>query len=127
MAKDPRLGVHGDLLTKVGKVLAAMEALGFPMRICQGVRTVAEQKALYAQGRTAPGSVVTNCDGVLRPSNHQARADGFGHAVDCCFTQGDPFGEGQPWSVYGAAAKAVGLKWGGDFKTITDRPHVEIP
>jgi len=118
-------GLHPQLIEKVSKVLAAMGALGFPMRICQGVRTAAEQQALYAQGRTAPGHIVTNCDGVKTKSNHQAQADGYGHAVDCCFVGADPWTG--PFEVYGAAGQALGLRWGGTFSSLPDRPHLELP
>lgn len=120
-------GLHPDLRTRVDKVLAAMAALGFPMRVCQGVRTVPEQQALFAQGRTAPGEIVTNCDGVKNKSRHQLASDGFGHAVDCCFTTGKPFGETQPWRAYGECGTALGLYWGGFFKSLpADRPHLEL-
>ena len=126
---DIRVGVHPTLLTKIDHVLAAIAALGFPMRICQGVRTVDQQQALYAQGRTTPGPIVTKADGIHTLSNHQAKADGFGHAVDCCFMT-DPFGEHQPWNAYGAMVEAMGLTWGGgaDFlkSGINDRPHAEL-
>lgn len=120
-------GIHPALKAKVTQVLTAMAALNHPMRVCQGVRTAAQQEALYAQGRTAPGRIVTNCDGVKRKSNHQEYPDGYGHAVDCNFLTGDPFGETQPWSLYGAAVKAVGLIWGGSWTTFQDRPHAELP
>lgn len=38
------------------------------MRVCQGLRTTAQQQAAYAEGRTAPGRVVTNADGVHHKS-----------------------------------------------------------
>lgn len=125
MASSGSGELHPQLANKVNRVLAAMAALGFPMRICQGVRTLADQQALYAKGRTTPGPIVTNCDGVTRKSNHQPRADGFGYAVDCCFVGADPWTG--PWEVYGACGKAVGLTWGGNFKTLIDRPHLELP
>jgi hypothetical protein len=37
----------------------AENTLGITLRIVQGLRTFAEQDALYAQGRTAPGNIVT--------------------------------------------------------------------
>jgi peptidoglycan L-alanyl-D-glutamate endopeptidase CwlK len=117
-------GIHASLVVKVNRVLAAMLALGYPMRICQGVRTVAQQQVLYAQGRTTPGAIVTNCDGILKKSRHQLASDGFGHAVDCCFVAKDPWVG--PWKVYGEAGKASGLLWGGDFKSPIDRPHLEL-
>ncbi len=49
----------------------------FDCTITYGVRTTEEQQALYARGRTEPGGIVTNCDGVIAKSNHQG-----GFAVD---------------------------------------------
>ncbi len=120
-------GLSPDLLDKLGRVMAAMAALGHPMKVVQGLRTVEQQQVLYAQGRTAPGKIVTNCDGIKNKSNHQAAADGFGHAADCAFDDPDPFGEKHPWRAYGACAVASGLVWGGDWKPpLIDRPHVEL-
>ena len=119
-----------------------MAALGFPMRVTEGLRTIARQQTLYAQGRTSPGKIVTNCDGVSKKSRHQAASDGLGHAVDCAFIGIDPFGEKlepgeklpadrQPWAAYGAAVQAVGLVWGGGPSFLkaglNDRPHAELP
>lgn len=117
--------LHPDVLEKIHRVLAAMAALGFPMRICQAVRTLAEQQALYAQGRTAPGKIVTHADGIISKSNHQVQSDGKGHAVDCCFVTGDPFGEKQPWSLYCLMVDTVGLHSGVHFPS-PDRPHAEL-
>lgn len=116
--------VHPELAQRVRRVLSAMAVLGFPMTITDGNRTVQQQQALYAKGRTRPGAIVTNADGVRAKSNHQD-----GRAVDCTFldASGRPhWPENGPWSAYGACAKAVGLKWGGDFKSMSDKPHIEL-
>lgn len=121
-------GVHPDLVARLTRVLASMEALGFPMRVTDGVRTAAEQQVLYAKGRTTPGPIVTYADGVRKTSNHQPQADGFGHAVDCTFLQdGKPSWDARlPWPCYGEALKAVGLRWGGSFANLHDLPHAEL-
>ena len=126
------VNLHPDLVAKLTRVFAAMHALGYPMRLIEGVRSAERQQALYAQGRTKPGKIVTNCDGVVKKSNHQAKDDGFGHAVDCAFLD-DPhtprdetYDESMPWNAYGALAEAVGLAWGGRWKDPYDRPHVEL-
>lgn len=133
------IGVHPVLVEKVARILDAMQALGFEMGVTAGVRTVAEQQALYAQGRTAPGDVVTNADGITHKSNHQPHDDGFGHAVDCAFILdlnadgivqlNEPFtwDAHRRWSLYGAMAEALGLTWGGRWQSIVDLPHVELP
>jgi peptidoglycan L-alanyl-D-glutamate endopeptidase CwlK len=122
-------GVHPVLTDKVTRMLHALAELGFPMMVTDGVRTLAQQQALYAQGRSKPGKIVTNADGVRVKSNHQPKPDGYGHAVDCCFlVDGKPSWDGTlPWKLYGEMAKALGLSWGGDWKSITDKPHIEMP
>lgn len=122
-------GVHPLLLEKVGKVLAAMEALGFSMVVTDGLRTVEQQRALYAQGRSAPGHIVTYADGTEKRSNHQPKIDKLGHAVDCCFlVNGKPSWDvSLPWKAYGALGEALGLTWGGSFANLHDLPHLELP
>src|SRR6478736_3448878 len=44
-------------------ITEAEEALNITLRIVQGLRTIEEQDALYAQGRTIPGKVVTKAKG----------------------------------------------------------------
>jgi peptidoglycan L-alanyl-D-glutamate endopeptidase CwlK len=117
------------LIDRVSRVFDAMAALGFSMMVTDGVRTEARQRALYAQGRTEPGPIVTKADGIVKKSNHQVKDDGMGHAVDCCFVvDGEPSWDArEPWAAYGACAQAVGLKWGGSWESLHDLPHVELP
>lgn len=126
---DKWTGLHPVLVRRLRLVHAAMAALEFPMLLTDGVRSEAEQRALYAIGRTKPGRIVTNADGVQVRSNHQARGDGFGYAADCCFlVNGRPDWSGHlPWETYGACARAVGLRWGIRVGSWIDRPHVELP
>lgn len=124
---DLTVGLHPDLQTKIAAVLLVMARAGHPMRICQGVRTTAEQQALYARGRTEKGPKVTNADGVRSKSRHQPQADGLGHAVDCCFLGPDPFDDDHNWTLYGDTAQDHGLVWGGAWSRFPDRPHVELP
>lgn len=103
-----------------------MEKADHDLFVVEGLRSVARQQALYAQGRTQPGSIVTNCDGVHAKSNHQAHDDGFGWAADIAFATEKPFGPTNPWQTLGEAAESVGLVWGGRFHII-DLDHVELP
>ena len=70
---------------------------------------------------------MTQADGELHRSNHQPHADDWGHACDLAFVvDGKPsWDEALPWACYGAMARAIGLKWGGDWQT-PDRPHIEL-
>lgn len=105
--------------------------------IVQGVRTAAYQNELYQQGRTKMGKIVTNCDGYKNKSNHQAKQDGYGHAID--FAIYDPSIAGKiDWdttSKYKAVAEHIkaiakenniNVQWGGDWKKFKDYPHIEL-
>ncbi|WP_313636737.1 M15 family metallopeptidase [Paenibacillus sp.] len=106
-------------------------ALGIPIIVTQGLRTFAEQNALYEQGRTKPGSKVTNARG--GHSNHN-----FGVAIDFALltnegravswdTKLDDNRNGKAdWNEVVALAKALGFTWGGDWKTFLDLPHFEM-
>ncbi len=120
-------GVHPQLVTNVTRICAAMNALGVVMIVTDAVRTVKQQQALYAQGRTKPGAIVTQLDGVTKRSNHQLHPDGFGHAVDLCFwVDGKPsWAEVNPWDLYGCMVRQQGMLWGGDWHN-PDRPHIEM-
>jgi peptidoglycan L-alanyl-D-glutamate endopeptidase CwlK len=121
-------GLHPVLVRRVLLVHRALLELGFPMVLTDGVRTTEQQQALYAVGRTKPGQIVTQADGVRVKSNHQIKEDGFGWAADNCFlVQGHPsWNDDLPWEAYGACAEAVGLRWGGRWTTMRDRPHLEL-
>lgn len=120
-------GLHPVLAARLQKVLNAMMQSGHPMFITQGLRSDAEQIRLYAIGRTVKGLKVTNADGVTHRSKHQAQSDGLSHAADCAFVGPEPFADEHPWQLFGAIAQDCGLIWGGNWKHMADRPHVELP
>ena len=103
--------------------LTDAHAAGYKVVITSGRRTMAEQAALYAQGRTTSGSVVTKA----QPGDS---AHNFGLSFDFAFanTLGQPtWPENGPWAEVAAIGKKLGLEWGGDWKSFKDRPHLELP
>lgn len=125
-------GVHPYL---IHVLCHAIRTTPVDFTITDGVRTTAEQQALYAQGRTKPGNIVTNADGVRSKSNHQAKADGFGYAVDLYpYVNGavDVNDRGGNLTRIAAHIKSVAtqlgyrVEWGGDWKGLVDRPHFEL-
>lgn len=86
-----------------------------------GVRTFDEQAAIYAQGRTKPGKIVS--DAQPGESPHQ-----YGCASDWIFWDGAQpvwLGASDPrWQVYFDACDKVDAKKGHDFG---DNPHNELP
>ena len=121
---------------------AAITDSPFDFRITDGARTAEEQFALYQIGRSKPGRIVTNCDGKRAKSNHQIKADGYGHAVDIfpCgvvengvyrkFTSEEGYDEKKLKLIANhilevAKSKNVNIEWGGNWK-MKDTPHFEL-
>ena len=88
-------------------------------------RSVQEQQQLYAQGRTRPGLIVTQVDGVTKLSNHNYAP---ARAIDFCVTWGGKVSwQADDYGVAGPYFEAEGLVWGGSWPTFKDWPHVEMP
>jgi len=93
---------------------------GIQIKVISGLRTYAEQNALYAQGRTQPGRKVTNARGGY--SNHN-----FGIAFDVGVFEGTRYlGESPKYKAGGALGMELGLEWGGSWKSIVDEPHFQL-
>lgn len=118
----PRLaGVHPILIGKAMAMIRLAADDGYTIRVTQGLRTFAEQDALYAQGRTRPGPRVSNA-----PAG--ASAHNYGAAVDVAFLVSGKLS----WDValyknLGPWIKRVGgLEWGGDWSKFKDYPHIQL-
>lgn len=116
--------LHPELQKKLQKLVKQCEANGLKIGISECLRSTKEQDDLYAQGRTKPGRIVTNAKGSTYSSMHQ-----WGVAFD--FYRNDGKGayntSGKFFEKVGAIGKAIGLEWGGDWKSIKDMPHFQLP
>lgn len=119
---------HADLIRVCERALAAGE---IDFTIVSGHRSVEEQQKLHAQGRTEPGPIVTQVDGIHRKSRHNADPS---EAVDIApYVNG-----GIAWDDIGlfdrlavlmksaAEAEGVAIEWGGDWNSFKDRPHFQL-
>jgi peptidoglycan L-alanyl-D-glutamate endopeptidase CwlK len=138
---DKLKGVHPDL---VKVITEAIKDSPIDFTIFSGVRSLQEQKDLYALGRTKVnpdgkskskpfGNIVTKADGVKNKSNHQVKSDGLGHAIDFV-----PYVNGAlDWNNESnfinianhikevAKNLNVNIGYGGDWK-FRDLPHFEL-
>lgn len=114
----------GDLSTAVqGKCNRfAVECLksGIDILITSTYRDKESQDALYAQGRTEPGNIVTNAKG--GQSFHNWRV-----AFDVVpLINGKPvWNDDTLWLSIGHIGKVCGLEWAGDWKKFTEKPHFQ--
>ena len=120
MSRDLAL-LHPRLQAILPRIKAECEAQALPVLWTDGMRTKAEQDALYAQGRTSPGTIVTN---VRYPDSMH----NWGVAVDFCRNvRGREYDDTDNFFFRVAfVAKAYGLDWGGDWKTFKDKPHLQL-
>ena len=129
MASRNLADLHPHMRLLAERLLARANRAGIPLTVVCTLRSMQEQAELYAQGRTKPGAIVTNA----RPgySYHN-----FGLAIDVVPTRllmmknwGDTPEYGAEadalWHQLGSIGVDIGLTWGGDFTTLTDRPHFE--
>jgi len=144
--RDPNL-LHPDLRDIwTREIVPIMRRIGHPVFMTEGLRSPERQDELYAQGRTTPGPACRHT-GKTRPigscekhplgltvtnakagqSDHQPDAQGLSHALDFAFLGRDTWASEKPylWTLVGCLAKALGLKWGGDWKR-KDRPHLYV-
>lgn len=120
MSRDRNL-LHPELNKKLDDLVEKCEAKGLRIKITDTVRTKSEQDALYAQGRTVAGAIVTN---VKYPNSMH----NWGIAADFCRNDGkgayndaDGF-----FAKVGEVAESIGLEWGGRWTGFVDKPHLQM-
>lgn len=99
-------------------------------------RSVEEQAALYQKGRVLQDgrwvvdddpktSIVTNIDGITKQSRHNSQP---AEALDFAVVIGGKVSwDAREYHPVGVLAKARGLVWGGEWTSLRDFPHLELP
>ena len=116
-----------EMQAKYHEFDAAMIAKSLPYQITCTYRPQEEQDRLYAQGRTAPGPIVTK----VRHSEHTRRT-----AFDIVMldVSGRPVWAPSAYVAAGEVGESVGLTWGGDWdgdgrsddERFVDMPHFQL-
>ena len=115
---------HPQLQLLANKLVTECKKQGLIVKLGECFRSVAEQDALYAQGRTTKGSIVTNARGTSYSSMHQ-----WGVAFDVIRNDGKgAYNDSDNWfSKVAKIGKSLGLEWGGDWTSPIDKPHFQLP
>ena len=116
--------LHPEIQKRVATFIGAAKNLaqprGLDVRIISALRSYAEQDAIYAQGRTTPGRIVTHAR--AGHSNHN-----FGLSVDIGIFKGKSYLDDHPlYDELGPLGESLGLEWGGRWKKIVDKPHYQF-
>ena len=117
---SPKAGKLLPLVQRKADILIKeMALLGLPIRITEGYRSPERQAELYAKGRTAPGSIVTNA----RPGESYHN---YGLAFDVVFIKQGYSATKEQWDTLGSVGERLGLEWGGRWTSFLDKPHFQL-
>ena len=99
----------------------AAKAKGIDLLVTSTYRDNESQAALYAQGRTTPGDVVTNAKPGQSWHNYRCALDVV------ALVNGKPiWNKKDPiWQKIGEIGKSCGLEWAGDWKDFKEFPHFQ--
>jgi peptidoglycan L-alanyl-D-glutamate endopeptidase CwlK len=114
--------LHPQVAKLATELIEQAAAAGISVKVISGLRTYAEQDALYAQGRTKPGEIVTKAKGGYSIHN-------FGCAFDVGIFSKDGkkyYGEHADYARVGKLGEMLGLEWGGRWTSFVDEPHFQL-
>jgi peptidoglycan L-alanyl-D-glutamate endopeptidase CwlK len=105
---------------RADKLIELCKAAGIDLLITSTYRDNESQDALYAQGRTKPGKIVTKAKGGQSFHNYRCAFD----VVP--LVNGKPVWEDEDlWAKIGRFGKQIGLEWAGDWTTFKEQPHFQ--
>ena len=119
---NPLDGLLPELRVLAERHLAACSQRGVTVAITSGWRSPAEQRRLYAKGRTTPGPIVTNATPAKAPHCRGAAYD-----VVPVIREKPTWDALDLFLIVGLEGEKLGLVWGGRWPKLKDMPHFELP
>ena len=116
--------LHPKVQVMANAMIEACKAAGFDILITSTYRDAESQNALYAQGRTTKGSIVTNAKAGQSWHNYRLAFDivPLRNGKPVWGTSG---ADGKLWKAIGKIGKACGLEWAGDWVSMKEFPHFQ--
>jgi peptidoglycan L-alanyl-D-glutamate endopeptidase CwlK len=100
--------------------ISACHAEGIDLLVTSTYRDHESQDALYAQGRTKPGKIVTKAKGGQSFHNYRCAFD-----VVPVINGKPVWDDAELWKKIGALGKQAGLEWAGDWVSFKETPHFQ--
>jgi peptidoglycan L-alanyl-D-glutamate endopeptidase CwlK len=94
---------------------------GIDILVISTYRDFEAQTALYNQGRTTPGKIVTKAKAGESFHNYRLAFDVVPLVYGKCFWDTNA----SVWAKIGDIGVAVGLEWAGNWKTFRELPHFQ--
>lgn len=101
------------------------ERHGITIEVISGLRSWAQQSALYAQGRTKPGPIVTKARAGSSWHNYGLAIDLGLFAGGKYLDSADPKRADRIYRELGALAASMGIEWAGNWKSFPEGPHFQ--
>jgi len=126
----PIIDLHPYVMLKRDELVSEAAKLGISILITDGHRSHEEQDALYEQGRSTKGPIVTHVKGGGSYHNYGLAIDFAlltpkGKAIWDLEYDGNRNGTSD-WMEVVAIAKEIGFSWGGDWEGFKDYPHLQM-
>jgi hypothetical protein len=114
-------GLKPELQSLAQKLIEQAKMQGINLIVTDTLRTKKQQEALYNQGRTTEGPIVTNA----KPGT-SLHEQGLAFDVAVLDKNGKPSwpNDINLWNLIGKIGLSLGLEWGGNFKS-PDYPHFQ--
>lgn len=127
---QPVTGLHPVVAAKMMDLIKLTSKAGITILVTDGFRSNLEQDAIYEQGRSRAGQIVTNVKGGASYHNYGLAIDFAlrtkqGEVVWDMKYDGNKNGKAD-WLEVVAIAKSLGFAWGGDWKSFKDYPHLQM-
>lgn len=129
--------LHPAVQRRLTAMVRDCKAAGLDFIVTSTYRDAACQNALYAQGRTKPGRIVTNARAGQSMHNYRLAFDiaprrlgklvwgTNGNGIDADPTDDDK-DDLELWQRIAAIGKKHGLEWAGDWKKFREYPHFQF-
>jgi peptidoglycan L-alanyl-D-glutamate endopeptidase CwlK len=106
---------------RVEKFIELCKNAGIDLLITSTYRDIESQNALYSQGRTTVGKIVTNAKGGDSYHNYRCAVD----VVPLINGKPDWDSSSPIWSKLGKLGKEAGLEWAGDWRSFREFAHFQ--
>ena len=128
--RNKKIHLHPELRKKLAGLAEALAGRAMEALITDGFRSFADQDALFAQGRTKPGKIVTKARGGLSNHNYGMAIDMYPVVEGQVFTEKPGGTKGERFEEIQQAiideAEGLGLTSGVHFGSLGDKPHVQL-
>lgn len=111
-----------EVKSRVEHFIALCQDNNIDLLITSTYRDIESQDALYAQGRTTKGHVVTNAKGGESYHNYRCAID----VVPIVGGKPDWDTSHSVWESVAMLGKQAGLEWAGDWKTFKEMAHFQF-